>query len=103
MRRSPLSAALIVTDRQEVWIVDRFEGEYAVVERALHETLHVPRALLPDRVHEGDALRITVAAGGEETRIAIARDAKETLRRKTDARRILGDLERRDGSGPVTL
>lgn len=92
-----------MTDRQEVWIVDRFEGEYAVVERALHEMLNVPRALLPDGVREGDALRITVTAGGGESRIGIARDDPETLRRKTEARRILGELERRDDGGPVKL
>jgi hypothetical protein len=90
-----------VTDRQEVWIVDRFEGDYAVVERALHETLHVPRALLPAGVREGDALRVTVSAGGEEVRLAIARDAKETRRRATEARRILGELKQRDPGGTI--
>lgn len=90
-----------MTDRQEVWIVDRFEGDYAVVERALHETLHVPRALLPAGVREGDALRVTVSAGGEEVRLAIARDAKETRRRATEARRILGELKQRDPGGTI--
>ena len=85
-----------MTDRQEVWIVDRFEGDYAVVERAPHETLHVPRALLPAGVREGDALRVTVSAGGEEVRLAIGRDAQETRRRATEARRILGKLKQRD-------
>jgi hypothetical protein len=88
-----------VTDRQEVWIVDRFEGEYAVVERALHEKLHVPRALLPAGVREGDALRVTVSAGGEEVRLAIARDARETKQRATEARRILGDLKKQNPGG----
>jgi hypothetical protein len=90
-----------VTDQQEVWIVDRFEGDYVVVERALHETLHVPRALLPAGVREGDALRVTVSAGGEEVRLAIARDAKETRRRATEARRILGELKQRDPGGTI--
>ena len=88
-----------MTDRQEVWIVDRFEGEYAVVERALHETLHLPRALLPTGVREGDALRVTVSAGGEEVRLAIARDARETKQRATEARRILGDLKKQNPGG----
>jgi hypothetical protein len=88
-----------VTDRQEVWIVDRFEGDFAVVERALHEKLHLPRALLP----AGVALRVTVSAGGEEVRLAIARDAQETIRRATEARRILGDLKQRDPGGKVEL
>ena len=92
-----------MTDRQEVWIVDRFEGEYAVVERALHETLHLPRALLPAGVREGDALRVTVSAGDEEVRLAIARDAQETSRRATEARRILGDLKQLDPGGKVEL
>jgi len=88
-----------VTDRQEVWIVDRFEGEYAAVEQALHEKLHVPRALLPSGVREGDALRVTVSAGGEEVRLAIARDARETKQRATEARRILGDLKKQNPGG----
>ena len=88
-----------MTDRQEVWIVDRFEGEYAAVEQALHEKLHVPRALLPAGVREGDALRVTVSAGGEEVRLAIARDARETKQRATEARRILGDLKKQNPGG----
>lgn len=92
-----------MTDRHEVWIVDRFEGEYAVVERALHETLNVPRALLPAGAREGDALRVTVSPGGEEVRLVIARDAQETKLRATEARRILGDLKKRDPGGKIEL
>jgi hypothetical protein len=92
-----------VTDRQEVWIVDRFEGDYAMVERALHETLHFPRALLPAGLREGDALRVTVSAGGEEVRLVIARDTQETKQRATEARRILDDLKKRDPGGKVEL
>lgn len=92
-----------MTDRQEVWIVDRIEGEHAVVERALHETLHLPRALLPTGVREGDALRVTVSAGDEEVRLAIARDAQETNRRATEARRILDDLKQQDPGGDIKL
>lgn len=90
-----------MTDRREVWIVDRFEGDYAVVERALHETLRVPRALLPAGLREGDALRVTVSAGGDEVELAIARDAEETRQRATEARRILGDLKRQDPGGKI--
>jgi len=92
-----------VTDRQEVWIVDRFEGDYAVVERALHETPHLPRALLPTGLREGDALRVTVSAGDEEVRLTIARDAQETNQRATEAQRILGDLKKRGPGGKVEL
>ena len=41
-----------MTERQELWIVDRFEGDRVVVERALHEVLTLPRALLPAGVME---------------------------------------------------
>jgi hypothetical protein len=92
-----------VSDREEIWIVDRFEGERAVLERALHEMLEVPRALLPARAQEGDALRVTIWTADGESRLSIVRDEAETHRRAGEAGRILQDLKRRDPGGDVKL
>lgn len=39
--------------------IDRFEGEFAVVETENRETANIPKILLPD-AKEGDAVRIEV-------------------------------------------
>ena len=41
---------------QKVGIIDRFEGEYAVVEREDQGMLKIPRSELPHDAHEGDVL-----------------------------------------------
>jgi hypothetical protein len=92
-----------VSDREEIWILDRFEGERAVLERALHETLDLPRALLPARLREGDALRVAIRTADGESRLTIVRDEEETRRRADEAGRILRDLRRGDPGGDVKL
>jgi len=41
-------------------IVDRFEGEYAVVELENRQFLHVPRRLLPGGAAEGTVLDVLI-------------------------------------------
>ena len=81
----------------EMWIVDRFEGPKAVLERDLHDTFAFPRALLPAGADEGDVLRV-VAEGGAEAHITIARDAAATAARRDAARAALDALRRRPGA-----
>ena len=92
-----------MSDRREIWIVDRFEGDLAVLERALHATLTLPRSLLPAGTREGDVLRVAAAASDEESRLTIARDAEETRRRTAQARAQLDQLKRPDAGGDVKL
>ena len=92
-----------MTERQELWIVDRFEGDRVVVERALHEVLTLPRALLPAGVREGEVLRVAVTAAPSESRLVITRDEAETRRRAADAKRLLGELAARDPGGDLKL
>ena len=92
-----------MTERQELWIVDRLEGDRVVVERALHEVLTLPRALLPAGAREGDALRVAVTAAAGESRLVITRDEAETRRRAADAKRLQGDLASRDPGGDIKL
>lgn len=92
-----------MTERQELWIVDRFEGDRVVVERALHEVLTLPRALLPAGIREGDALRVGVTAATGESRLVITRDDVETRRREADAQRLQGKLASQDPGGNIKL
>jgi hypothetical protein len=41
-------------------IVDRFEGEYAVVELENRQFLHIPRRLLPGGAAEGTVLDVLI-------------------------------------------
>jgi hypothetical protein len=92
-----------MSDREEIWILDRLEGERAVLERALHETFDLARALLPTGAREGDALRVTIRTTDGESRLSMVRDKEETRRRAAEAARILRDLERGDPGGDVKL
>lgn len=92
-----------MNDNDEIWILDRFEGERAILERALHETLELPRTLLPSGLREGDALRVTVHVEGDTSRLAFARDEQETRKRAADIRRIQGTLRQRDPGGDVKI
>ena len=40
-----------------MWVVDRFEGDHAVLEREDGTTFHLSRSVLPPNTSEGDALR----------------------------------------------
>jgi hypothetical protein len=92
-----------VNERRELWIVDRFEGGLAVVERALHETLTLPRALLPAGTREGDVLRVVAQAGDGESRFTVTRDPEETRRRAAEAGRMLDQMKQQDSGGDVKL
>ena len=48
------------------YIIDRFEGAYAVVELENKKMVSVPCEALPDCVQEGDVIRVTIDQ--EETR-----------------------------------
>jgi phage terminase large subunit-like protein len=47
-------------------IVDRFEGDYAVIEYH-NQVLNLPRVFLPAETHEGDVLDIVVLLDDNET------------------------------------
>ena len=81
-----------MTDPIETWIIDRFEGDRAVVERALHDTFAWPRAFLPPGTEEGDVLHVAASAGRPETRLTITRDETATATRRAEARAALDAL-----------
>ncbi len=47
-------------------IVDRFEGDYAVVEYG-NKVLNVPKVFLPVEAHEGDVLDVIIMLDDNET------------------------------------
>ena len=68
-------------------ILDRWEGEYAVLEREDGETFNAPRASLPDGIRAGDVLDWidgAFLAAPEETqrRREYARRLQDRLRQK---------------------
>ena len=48
-------------------IIDRFEGDYAVVEIAVGHFAHLPKELVPE-AKEGDVVRITILKDETEKR-----------------------------------
>ena len=48
-------------------IIDRFEGDYAVIESGDRQTFNQPRILMPT-AKEGDVISITVAVDQYETK-----------------------------------
>lgn len=47
-------------------IIDRFEGDYAVIEY-YDQVLNLPKVFLPAEVHEGDVLDVIVMLDENET------------------------------------
>ena len=92
-----------MSESEEIWIIDRFEGGHAVLERALHEMLDLPRSLLPSGTREGDALRVTIHADVGTSRVTLVRDEQETARRAAEVRHLQKALRAKDPGGDITL
>ncbi|AOY76720.1 DUF3006 domain-containing protein [Clostridium formicaceticum] len=59
--------------------IDRFEGEYAVVELENRRTIDMPKSLVPEGAKEGDVLEIRI-------------DREETDSRKKRIEELMEDL-----------
>ena len=59
-------------EKREV-IVDRFEGDYAVVEIAIGKCVNIPRVLVPD-AKEGDIIKIEIEKKETEERKKYIKD-----------------------------
>lgn len=88
---------------QERWIVDRFEGEYAVIERAGGETFNIPRYLLPSALKEGDVVGVMGSEDLERATWFFERDPEETARLKEELRRQVNELKGQDPGGDIEL
>lgn len=60
-------------------IIDRFEGNYAIVELEDKSTVDMPKKLIPEGAKEGDVLSIEI-------------DLEETNRRKETIKKLMDDL-----------
>jgi hypothetical protein len=84
-------------------VVDRFEGEIAVVEVAGGATLDLPRWMLPPHAHEGDVIRVRAGEAEGAWRVETTVDTAETRRRREAARGTLERLRARDPGGDIEL
>ncbi|MCQ1528419.1 DUF3006 domain-containing protein [Lutispora saccharofermentans] len=66
------------------YIIDRFEGDYAVCEDENKEVVNIERARIPAEAKEGDVLVI------HEDKICL--DIDETIKRKEHIQRLMDDL-----------
>ena len=90
------------------WTIDSIEEDVAAVEDERGRVLHVPLALLPDGVHEGDVLAVERRAGRDGAlTLRIARDPAATDRAwrasERQLRRKPGPRARKDPGGDVEL
>jgi hypothetical protein len=85
-----------------VYVVDRFEGELAVLLGGDGSEFTVRRQLLPLGAREGSVLRVPMGAQGPDWSRAVLDDA-ERRRRDIEARDRLGRLKRRDPGGDIEL
>lgn len=75
-------------------IIDRFEGEYAVLESQSQNffIFNFPRSLLPKGVKEGSVLRFNIDL-----------DEKETETRRKNIQEQLDNLKEKDQGGDIQL
>jgi hypothetical protein len=92
------------TDPGMHWlIVDRFEGEFVVVEMPGGITIDLPRWLLPNGAKEGDVIQVETGLGrdskGGSVRLTVDREASAAS--LADSRERLQRLRDRDPGGDI--
>ena len=93
-----------MSERQEIWVVDRIEGDRAVlVEDGTGRSLNVSRSLMSVSVDEGAVLRVPVTEEGQADWSLAVLDEELRQRRLAEARDILEELKTRDPGGDVVL
>jgi len=85
-------------------VVDRFEGELAVVEVDGDRFLDLPRWLLPPGTREDDVVVLTVRVARDGSVKCTARvDAEATAAAREEAERLVQRLRRKDPGGDIVL
>jgi hypothetical protein len=85
-------------------VVDRFEGDLAVVAADGARFLDLPRWLLPAGIREDDVVHVTVERAPDGTVTCTARlDAAATAAAREEAERLVQRLRRKDPGGDVVL
>ncbi len=62
----------MTTQTSKSYVLESFEGEWAVLEADADMTFPIPRAWLPENVKVGDVLSAKVASGGDEGSLKLA-------------------------------
>ena len=81
-----------MTNQYETFILDRFEGDWAVLEVGAGETFNVLSAWLPEEAAEGDVLRLSLEVGPTESAARFVIDAEETAARRQQVRALRDSL-----------
>ena len=87
---------------EEIWVIDRFEGDTAILESDSRSHIQVPRSALPQGAREGDALNV-VRATDDPQDWTFTLNPAETERRLREAKSVLDELKHRDPGGDVQL
>lgn len=61
------------------YVIDRFEGKFAVVELKSKKFIDIPRDAIPEKAKEGDVIRVEI-------------DSSETQRRKHEIDEMTKDM-----------
>ena len=91
------------TEPEQVYVVDRIEGELAILVGDDGSQVDVLLPGLPLPVSEGTVLRVTCDSEGNPDWASASIDEDEAERRKAEAEEILDDLRRRDPGGDIKL
>ena len=93
-----------MSESQAIWVVDRIEGDTAVlVEDETRRTLEVARSLISVSVDEGTVLRVPATEEGEQDWGSAVLDEELRRQRLAEAQEILEQLKKRDPGGDVVL
>jgi hypothetical protein len=92
-----------MTADSRLYVVDRLEGDLAVLIGDDDTQVELPKTALPFRLKEGMVLRVSMDGHGQPQWTRAERDEAEERRRTGDARARLERLKRRDPGGDVRL
>ncbi|MFO7259669.1 MAG: DUF3006 domain-containing protein [bacterium] len=85
-------------------VVDRFEGDLAVVEVDGDRFLDLPRWLLPPGTREDDVVALTIRVSPDGSVTCTARvDAGATAAARAEAERLIERLRQKDPGGDIVL
>lgn len=84
-------------------VVDRFEGEWAVVELDGRRFLDLPRTFLPPDARSDDVLVLEVRGEGGEAELRLRRDLEATRRALERGRKLVERLRKKDPGGDIVL
>ena len=86
-----------------LFAVDRLSGGIAVLVGDDGKTVEMPRAELPQGLHEGTVLRVRFGSGDQPDWSSAVIDRNEEQRRRKAAQQILDEMKRSDPGGDIQL